>query len=133
MAAIEASRRASPKRTGGGRKFPANFEGFATVGRRAFDAAIGHQALPKLDGFASTPRRSPRGNFVALVRSAPASSVALPLTHVTSSYSIHDTMGQEALLPWHCGIFGGDLVYLFYGRPAYRTAAERASNEVRPQ
>lgn len=74
------------------------------------------------------PTRAPRQDFSALVRAAPESPVALPLTHVTDGYSFRDIMGRGALLPSPCRIFGGELIYLFYGRPAYRTTVERESN-----
>lgn len=74
--------------------------------------------------------RTPRRNFAALVRAAPVSPVSLPLTHVTDGYSFRDIMGNEALVPSPCRIFGSDLVYLFYGRPAYRSAAELESNGI---
>jgi hypothetical protein len=47
---------------------------------------------------------------------------------VTDGYSFRDIMGCGALVPSHCPIFDCELVYLFYGRPAYRAAAERESN-----
>jgi hypothetical protein len=72
--------------------------------------------------------RAARGDFAAIVRAAPKSAVSLPLTHVTDGYSFRDIMQSEALVPSHCNIFGGELVYLFYGRPAYRAAAELESN-----
>jgi hypothetical protein len=62
--------------------------------------------------------RAPRRDFAKLVRAAPVSTVALPLTHVTDGYSFRDIMQSEALVPSPCAIFGSDLVYLFYGRPA---------------
>lgn len=76
----------------------------------------------------SSPPRPGRRDFAALVDAAPVSSVALPLTHVTDGYSFRDIMAGEALVPSPCGIFGGNLLYLFYGRPAYRTTTEMESN-----
>lgn len=63
-----------------------------------------------------------------MVRGAPASPVKLPLTHITDGYSFRDIMDGGALVPGPCGVFGGNLLYLFYGRPAYRAAAEIESN-----
>lgn len=72
--------------------------------------------------------RPGRRDFASLVRLAPAASVSLPLTHVTDAYMFRDIMGREELVPAPCDVFGGELVYLFYGRPAYRSAAELESN-----
>jgi len=54
--------------------------------------------------------------------------VALPLTHVTDGYSFRNIMAIGTLEPAPCRVFGESLVYLFYGRPAYRSAAELESN-----
>lgn len=76
----------------------------------------------------ASPKRLPRRDFAALVNAASASPIALPLTHVTDGYSFRDIMADEALAPSPCRVFGENLLYLFYGRPAYRTAAELEHN-----
>lgn len=76
----------------------------------------------------STPARPPRRDFADLVRVAPASPVALPLTHVTDGYAFRDIMAQSRLSTSPCSVFDEPLLYLFYGRPAYRAAAELESN-----
>lgn len=76
----------------------------------------------------SPKQRAPRRGFDKLVKSAPDAPIALPLTHVTDGYSFRDIMETETLAPSHCTIFDSDLVYLFYGRPAYRTAVEVESS-----
>lgn len=76
----------------------------------------------------AVPTRLPRRDFGALVSAAPPSPVKLPLTHITDGYSFRDVMASEALAPGPCGIFGGNLLYLFYGRPAYRAATQLESN-----
>ncbi|PCF91062.1 hypothetical protein [Sphingopyxis terrae] len=50
------------------------------------------------------------------------------MTHVTDAYRFRDIMAGGALAPAPCRIFGSELVYLFYGRPAYRATAEMESN-----
>lgn len=75
----------------------------------------------------SVTSRTGRKDFAAFVRRAPTSEAALPLTHVTDAYMFRDIMEQEALLPTPCDIFKGELLYLFYGRPAYRAASEIGS------
>jgi hypothetical protein len=72
--------------------------------------------------------RAGRRDFAKLVGAAEAAPVNLPLTHITDSYYFRDIMNQGALAPSHCRVFGSELVYLFYGRPAYRSAAELESN-----
>lgn len=84
---------------------------------------------PKPIVSASTaPSRLPRRDFAALVSAASPSPVNLPLTHVTDGYAFREIMASEALSPCPCRIFGGNLLYLFYGRPAYRAAAQMESN-----
>lgn len=74
------------------------------------------------------PPRQPRRDFATLVNTAAPSQVHLPLTHVTDGYSFRDIMSHEELLPSPCSIYGENLLYLFYGRPAYRSAAQQESN-----
>jgi hypothetical protein len=76
----------------------------------------------------TAPPRAPKRDFAALVKNAPPSPVALPLTHVTDGYSFRDIIARGALMPTPCDVFGESLLYLFYGRPAYRAAAELESN-----
>lgn len=71
------------------------------------------------------PSRAPHAHFRTLVREAPASPVVLPLTHVTDAWAFRDIMDGGSLAPTACPVFGGELLYLFYGKPAYRSAAER--------
>ena len=55
--------------------------------------------------------------FLAAHAAAPG---ALPLTHITRAYSFDEMLEGEALEPSHCDVFKEPLIYLFYGRPAYR-------------
>lgn len=60
----------------------------------------------------------------------PPSQQVLPYTHVTDAYAFRDVLTTGELLPTPCRVFGDDLLYLFYGRPAYRAAQEEASNGI---
>nr|WP_129545691.1 hypothetical protein [Methylorubrum zatmanii] len=73
-------------------------------------------------------KRDPRTDFAVLARNAAAGDMQLPLTHVTDGYSFRSIIETGALKPTHCKVFDSDLLYLFYGRPAYRAAAEAESN-----
>jgi len=77
-----------------------------------------------------TDVRAGRTDFAQRVRTAQPSPISMPLTHVTDAYSFRAIMEDEALIPSHCSIFGENLVYLFYGRPAYRSVAERESSAI---
>lgn len=60
-------------------------------------------------------------DFILLA--SPASPV-LPLMHTTDGYSFRDIISNDELQPQRCTIFKTeDLIYLFYGRPAYRVGA----------
>lgn len=83
---------------------------------------------PRLAVPAPPSRRAARREFADLVRKAPQAALELPLTHVTDGYSFRDIMAAAALQPTPCHVFGGQLVYLFYGRPAYRAAAQAEAN-----
>lgn len=71
----------------------------------------------------SPPRiaaRAPRTSFREFVaRGAPASG-GLPLTHVTDAYALRDVVANGQLTPQPCPVFREPLLYLFYGRPAFR-------------
>src|SRR5262249_40288208 len=45
----------------------------------------------------------------------------LPLIHNTDSYTLEDVLADSKVSPHGCTVFTGEaLVYLFYGRPAFR-------------
>jgi len=46
----------------------------------------------------------------------------LGLTHVTDCARLGGLVASRKLEPRHCDVFGEPLIYLFYGRPAYRRA-----------
>jgi hypothetical protein len=50
----------------------------------------------------------------------------LPLCHTCDGYSFRDIAEQSTLNPTPCNVFTGEnLLYFFYGRPAYRTTREQ--------
>ena len=65
-----------------------------------------------------------------MVRTGTASAETLPLTHITDAYMFRQIMEVEALAPSGCPVFEEELLYLFYGRPAYRAADEETSNGI---
>lgn len=56
-------------------------------------------------------------NFIAQQAPAPG---RLPFTHITRAYRFDDILTGDVLEPSRCDIFKENLIYLFYGRPAYR-------------
>lgn len=73
-------------------------------------------------------QRTPRRDFAQAVRNAQASPQALPLTHLTDGYHLRSITEGGHLEPSQCHVFGEPLLYFFYGRPAYRVAANLPSN-----
>jgi hypothetical protein len=61
-----------------------------------------------------------------LVNSHPTMADELPLIHTSLSEHLKSFVSSHTLLPSHCKVFDESLVYLFYGRPAYRS--NRGSN-----
>lgn len=90
--------------------------------------AAGPPPIPSAAG--AKPARAGRREFAALVAATPPSSQVLPYTHVTDAYSLRDILASGELSPTHCTVFGTDLVYMFYGRPAYRAAQQEESNGI---
>jgi hypothetical protein len=56
-----------------------------------------------------------------LLQEANDSGIELPLIHITDAYSFVSILAPKKLEPQDCKVFGENLTYLFYGRPAYRT------------
>jgi len=76
----------------------------------------------------TAPKRRPgRTDFARVVREAAPVEANLPLTHITDAYSLRDIVDTGELGPQPCRVFEEPLVYLFYGRPAYRVAAQLES------
>jgi hypothetical protein len=61
------------------------------------------------------------GRFARFVDNHPASADELPLIHSTRCEKFNDIAKTRSLTPQHCSIFNEPLLYLFYGRPAYRS------------
>ena len=47
----------------------------------------------------------------------------LPLVHITKAEYLDSIIHNSSLIPSKCKVFDEDLLYLFYGRPAYRVSA----------
>jgi hypothetical protein len=58
--------------------------------------------------------------FRNFIHSAAPLTGQLGLTHVTDCAHLDSLVQSEKLVPRMCSVFGEELVYLFYGRPAYR-------------
>lgn len=48
----------------------------------------------------------------------------LPLTHIAKSLTARDIIATGRIEPRHCDTLGAELIYCFYGRAAYRVAAD---------
>lgn len=75
----------------------------------------------------SAPKRPPRAgrsDFAALVRRNGPGPGTLPLTHITDAYRFRGVVEDDQLATADCKVFGEPLLYLFYGRPAYRVSSE---------
>lgn len=59
--------------------------------------------------------------FRDFIEQAALTNEVLPLVHTTSAYSFMDICDEDELRPTQCKHFEEDLIYLFYGRPSYRT------------
>lgn len=73
-------------------------------------------------GTSPRPPRSRRaeGRLNGFIKLQSAAAGVLPLTHVTRAYNFDDMVADDALEPRYCSLFKEPLLYLFYGRPAYR-------------
>lgn len=56
------------------------------------------------------------------VRTHPSMADELPLVHTSRAEFLNSFKNTHALEPSHCAVFQENLIYLFYGRPAYRSA-----------
>jgi hypothetical protein len=69
----------------------------------------------------STARIRPAATrFATFIANHEPSDGVLPFVHTTRAYSFDEMLGTEGLEPTECAIFREKLIYLFYGRPAYR-------------
>ena len=60
-------------------------------------------------------------SFRTLVTSHPGLAEELPLIHTSRCEFLSNIAATHSLEPQPCGVFHESLVYLFYGRPAYRS------------
>jgi hypothetical protein len=60
-------------------------------------------------------------SFRTLVTSHPCLTEELPLIHTSRCEFLSNIATTHSLEPQPCGVFHESLVYLFYGRPAYRS------------
>jgi hypothetical protein len=69
----------------------------------------------------SLPRkRRAVGRLNRLVKGQSPATGKLPLVHITRAYAFDEMLDAHGLDPQYCDVFRENLVYLFYGRPAYR-------------
>ena len=62
--------------------------------------------------------------FTEFVLNAIPASPVLPIVHTTDGYCFREILNNSELQPKRCDVFKhDDLIYLFYGRPAYRSGA----------
>src|SRR3546814_17806845 len=64
----------------------------------------------------------PDNQFREFVHGAAPLTGQLGLTHVTDCARLSGLVASRKLEPRLCDVYGEPLVYLFYGRPAYRRA-----------
>jgi hypothetical protein len=68
------------------------------------------------------PALQPMTSFTEFLRTFPLQPL-MPLAHGTSFQHFRDIVRTHELTPTPCSVFKGeDLLYLFYGRPAYRVS-----------
>lgn len=66
--------------------------------------------------------RPPRTSMHDFIATLPQPSQALGLTHVTSGYVLRDIIDDNAMTAKEtCPVIGEQVIYLFYGRPSYRS------------
>jgi hypothetical protein len=68
-------------------------------------------------------------SFSALVRSHTGLTEELPLSHTSRCEFLSNIAATHSLEPQPCGVFHESLVYLFYGRPAYRSSRGSMAGE----
>lgn len=65
--------------------------------------------------------QKPPSSFFNFVNTEEGAGKVLPLVHIVSAYRFRSLIEYDKLIPQHCQNFGEKLIYLFYGRPAYKT------------
>lgn len=73
-------------------------------------------------------QRRQKARFREFIASLSSDGGDLPLVHTSSAYSFDEIAHANKLKPpGRCRHFGEELVYLYYGRPAYRTQASKSA------
>ena len=70
--------------------------------------------------------RRAQGRLTSFLAGQDPANGVLPLVHITRAYAFDEILDDGCLTPVDCDIFGEPLIYLFYGKPAYR--AKHGSN-----
>lgn len=68
--------------------------------------------------------------FVEFLRGVVPTPEVLHLTHCTGMVPAIGVLEQLALLPSACPVYGEDLLYLFYGRPAYKPLTVEGAGDM---
>ena len=69
-------------------------------------------------------------NKYSLGRTATISQPVLPLMHSTTCENAENILENNLLSATHCGVFGTDLLYFFYGKPAYRVSSKISDHHI---
>jgi hypothetical protein len=65
-------------------------------------------------------KRQAKVRFNEYIQGQTPVSSFLPLTHIARAYAFDEMLSGNTLEPQPCDVFDEELIYLFYGRPAYR-------------
>lgn len=65
-------------------------------------------------------KRRAEGRLRAFIEANQADDSILPFTHITRAYAFDEILQCDELVASECDVFNERLIYLFYGRPAYR-------------
>lgn len=77
---------------------------------------------------ALSSKRTAKGRLQRFIDGASSTLTSLPLIHTTSAFQFSDILEGDGLTPAFCRVFNERLIYLFYGRPAYRTGEFVSTN-----
>jgi hypothetical protein len=64
---------------------------------------------------------SAKTRFAEFISVESTSNLELPFVHITDGYHLPDILEPKCLKVTPCKVFGRDILYMFYGKPAYRT------------
>ncbi len=69
------------------------------------------------------------GRFARYISKADKLDKGLPLAHTTDGFDLRKVMDSRKLRPTQCDVFNEPLLYMFYGRPAFRpTTVKKATS-----